>query len=289
MDLKKLLTSNNIRKFLFINIGTLILALSIHYFLVPSNLATGGASGFSILLTSVIDIPISIILLVINTILLVLGLVTIGMHFSAMTIYVITVMSAFLRIMEIFSPMNTPITDDLFINLMFGILMSSIGMSIVLHSGGSTGGTDILAKIIEKYTKFSFGNGLIICDGLITLGACFIYGPKLGMYALLGVIMNSFMIDWFIEGFNSKYSITIISEKIDIINNFIIKDLCRGSTIYIAQGGYSSEPRKILNSVMDRKEYIKLHNFVKKIDDRAFLFLSKVSEIEGNGFTYDID
>ncbi|WP_455089406.1 YitT family protein [Peptoanaerobacter stomatis] len=289
MDLKKLLTSNNIKKFLFINIGTLILALSIHYFLVPSNLATGGASGFSILLTSVIDIPISIILLVINTILLVLGLVTIGMHFSAMTIYVITVMSAFLRIMEIFSPMNTPITDDLFINLMFGILISSIGMSIVLNSGGSTGGTDILAKIIEKYTKFSFGNGLVICDGLITLGACFIYGPKLGMYALLGVIMNSFMIDRFIEGFNSKYNITIISEKIDIINDFIIKDLSRGSTIYIAQGGYSNEQRKILNSIMDRKEYIKLHNFVKKTDDRAFLFLSKISEIEGNGFTYDID
>jgi len=257
--------------------------------LVPSNLATGGASGFSILLTSVIDIPISIILLVINTILLVLGLVTIGMHFSAMTIYVITVMSAFLRIMEIFSPMNTPITDDLFINLMFGILISSIGMSIVLNSGGSTGGTDILAKIIEKYTKFSFGNGLVICDGLITLGACFIYGPKLGMYALLGVIMNSFMIDRFIEGFNSKYNITIISEKIDIINDFIIKDLGRGSTIYIAQGGYSNEQRKILNSIMDRKEYIKLHNFVKKTDDRAFLFLSKISEIEGNGFTYDID
>jgi len=289
MDLKKLLTSNNIKKFLFINIGTLILALSIHYFLVPSNLATGGASGFSILLTSVIDIPISIILLVINTILLVLGLVTIGMHFSAMTIYVITVMSAFLRIMEIFSPMNTPITDDLFINLMFGILISSIGMSIVLNSGGSTGGTDILAKIIEKYTKFSFGNGLVICDGLITLGACFIYGPKLGMYALLGVIMNSFMIDRFIEGFNSKYNITIISEKIDIINDFIIKDLGRGSTIYIAQGGYSNEQRKILNSIMDRKEYIKLHNFVKKTDDRALLFLSKISEIEGNGFTYDID
>ncbi|EHL13022.1 hypothetical protein HMPREF9629_00322 [Peptoanaerobacter stomatis] len=289
MDLKKLLTSNNIKKFLFINIGTLILALSIHYFLVPSNLATGGASGFSILLTSVIDIPISIILLVINTILLVLGLVTIGMHFSAMTIYVITVMSAFLRIMEIFSPMNMPITDDLFINLMFGILISSIGMSIVLNSGGSTGGTDILAKIIEKYTKFSFGNGLVICDGLITLGACFIYGPKLGMYALLGVIMNSFMIDRFIEGFNSKYNITIISEKIDIINDFIIKDLGRGSTIYIAQGGYSNEQRKILNSIMDRKEYIKLHNFVKKTDDRAFLFLSKISEIEGNGFTYDID
>ncbi|EHL19501.1 YitT family protein [Peptoanaerobacter stomatis] len=289
MDLKKLLTSNNIKKFLFINIGTLILALSIHYFLVPSNLATGGASGFSILLTSVIDIPISIILLVINTILLVLGLVTIGMHFSAMTIYVITVMSAFLRIMEIFSPMNTPITDDLFINLMFGILISSIGMSIVLNSGGSTGGTDILAKIIEKYTKFSFGNGLVICDGLITLGACFIYGPKLGMYALLGVIMNSFMIDRFIEGFNSKYNITIISEKIDIINDFIIKDLGRGSTIYIAQGGYSNEQRKILNSIMGRKEYIKLHNFVKKTDDRAFLFLSKISEIEGNGFTYDID
>ncbi|MGP1488693.1 MAG: YitT family protein [Peptoanaerobacter stomatis] len=289
MDFKKLFSAVNLKKFLSINIGTLIVAVSIHYFLVPSNLAAGGASGFAILLTSVIDIPISIILFVLNSILLILGFITIGMHFSTMTIYVNIIMSVFLRIMETISPMNIPITDDLFINLMFGILISSIGMSVVLNSGGSTGGTDILAKIIEKYTKFSFGNGLIICDGLITLGACFIYGPKLGMYALLGVIMNSFMIDWFIEGFNSKYSITIISEKIDIINNFIIKDLGRGSTIYIAQGGYSSEPRKILNSVMDRKEYIKLHNFVKKIDDRAFLFLSKVSEIEGNGFTYDID
>lgn len=287
IDYSKVFTKHNIKRFISVNLGTLLVSLSLHYFTIPAKIAVGGASGFSLLVYTLTNIPIPLVLLVVNILLIIVGAITIGVTFGALTVYSSIICSVFLAFLEKFSPMPKPIIDDLFITLIFGILTQSLGISIVLNAGASTGGTDILGKIIEKYTPLSFGNGLMMCDGFITTGACIVYGTKIGMYGLLGVMINSFFIDKFIAGFNSKYNVTIISNEVDIINDYILNSIHRGTTLYNAQGGFSHKDKTIITTIVDRREYIKLHRFVKKIDDKAFLFVSNVFEIEGEGFTYN--
>lgn len=284
--MNKVFTKDNIKNFIQVNIGTFILALSLHFFLVPSRLIAGGASGFAMIMSTVTGVPMSTIYFFVNIILIILGIITIGATFGVLTIYSSLICSGFLYILENYYPMKAPFSDDLFINLMFGIFISATGISLVLNSGASTGGSDIVGKIIEKYTPLSFGNGLIICDGCITAATFALYGVRIGMYCILGVFINSFFIDTMVAGFNKKYNVCITSDKIEEINEFILKSICRGSTIYMAKGGYSSEDKKILMSVLDKKQYILLRDFVKKIDKKAFLYVYSVSEIEGEGFTY---
>lgn len=282
------ITFDDFKKFLLASLGTFIVSAALHLFLIPFNLAVGGASGFAIVLSAIFpNIPISLTLLVINIALLILGFITIGKEFGAFTVYCSVFMSVSLAFLEKVYPMTSPFTDDLLINLIFGIFIQGIGMSVVLNSGASTGGSDIVAKIIEKYTRFSFGGGLAFTDGIITLLAFIVYGAKLGMYALLGVLVNSLIIDKMIQGFNSKFNITIISDKIDEINDYILVDLFRGSTIYIAEGGYTKNNKRILTTVVDRADYISLKNYIKNIDPNAFVFVSTISEVEGRGFTYE--
>lgn len=278
----------NLKRFFLVNVGLLILVAGLYFFLIPSNLAVGGASGIAMLLNAVIPkIPVSVFLLVVNIFLFALGFVTIGRDFGGYTIYASLAMSGMLRLFEHLFPMDGPLTDDLFINLIFGIFIQGIGMGIVLNQGASTGGTDIIAKIVDKYTRFTFGNGLIMSDGSVTLGAAFIYGPKLGMYALLGIIINALVIDKMLAGFDTQYAITVSSREWKAINDFIITDLYRGTTIYHAEGGYSGHERKMIHTVVDRQQYVLLREFVRKTDSRAFLYVSNVTEVEGEGFTYE--
>lgn len=281
----KLFTKKNIINFIQVNIGTFILALALHFFLIPSKLASGGATGFSLVVSTITGISMPLILMLVNVVLIILAVFTIGASFGILTVYSALILSVFLYIIDSVSTIPVPLNNDLFINLIFGVLINSIGIAIVLNAGASTGGTDILCKIIEKYTPLSFGTGLLLCDGLITMSAFATYGVHTAMYGLLGVLLNSFFIDRFIAGFNIKYNVCITSDKIDEINNFILKDLSRGSTIYKAQGGFSNDDKRIIMSILDKKQYISLKNFVKSIDPVAFLYVYTVSEIEGNGFT----
>ena len=284
----KVFSLANLRKFFIINVGVFIVSIALHFFLVPDELAVGGSTGLAILISSAFpNISMSGILLVINSILLVIGLFALGKVFGVYTIYSTFATSFFLKLLEVFYPMNGPLTDDIFIDLFFGILIRSIGLAFVLNEGASTGGTDIIGMIVKKYTNFSIGAGLAFSDGLITLGALIIYGPKIGMYSLFGVFMNSVMVDKILAGFDSKFSLTISSDKIEEINDFILNDIERGSTIYNAEGGYSHDNRIILTTVVSRKDYIRLKNYVAEIDQSAFVYVSQVNEVSGIGFTLE--
>lgn len=278
----------NFKRFILVNIGVFIMVCGLYFFLIPNNLAVGGASGLAMLINKVFPVlPIGLVLLGLNTILFILGFLTIGRDFGGYTIYASIAMSMILSVFEKFIPMSSPLSDDILINLIFGIFIQGFGMGIVLNQGASTGGTDIIAKIVDKYTKLSFGTGLIVSDGLITVGAVLIYGINLGMYALLGVITNAVVIDKMLAGFENKFSVTISSREFEKINSFIIEDLDRGTTIYAAEGGFSRQDRKILATVLDRDEYIKLREFIRRTDQKAFMYVSTISEVEGEGFTYE--
>jgi uncharacterized membrane-anchored protein YitT (DUF2179 family) len=180
--------------------------------------------------------------------------------------------------------MDMPYIDDLFINLVFGILITGIGMGIIFNENASTGGTDIIARMINKYSHIDIGKSLLLADFLITLFAGLVFGPRLGMYALLGVIINSLVIDKMIDGFNRKISMFIISNEFELINKYILEEMERGTTIYHATGGYSKEDKRIINTIVSRGEYIKIRDFIRAVDSRAFVSISHVTEVEGEGF-----
>lgn len=282
-------SSFNLKRFLFVNIGVILVAVGLHFFLVPNSLAVGGTSGLSIEINHLFPfIPVPYILTALNTILVVIGFIFIGADFGFYTVYASISLGVFLRILEVIVPLSGSIVEgDIFINLIFGIFIQAVGIGIVVNQGASTGGTDIVAKIVETYTRFSFGQGLIMSDGVVTVLAALLYGPKLGMYALLGAFINSTVIDRMIAGFDTKYHITIVSKEIEKINQFILVDLYRGSTIYEAKGGYKMEDRNILVTVVNKNDYVKLKEFIRKTDKDAFMYVSNVTEVEGYGFTYE--
>jgi len=278
----------DLKRFVYINIGLLIMTVGLYFFLMPSNLAVGGATGLAMILNYLIpSIPMGIILAALNVILFIVAFVAIGKDFGGYTIYSSFAFSAMIAIFEYIIPMKAPFTDDLFINLIFGILISGVGMGIVFNEDASTGGTDIIAKIINKYTGIAMGKSLLISDFLIVVFASFVYGARLGMYALLGIVINSFVIDKIISGFNVKMNMMIISKELDDINDFILKEIGRGTTIYIAIGGYSKEEKRIINTIVSRDEYVRIRDYIRSVDNKAFISVSHITEVEGEGFTYD--
>lgn len=278
----------NLKRFLFINLGLFILTCGLYFFLVPSNLAVGGSTGLAMIISFLIpSIPMGVILGVINIFLFIVAFIVLGKEFGGYTVYSSLALSGMIALFEIIIPMNKPFTDDLFINLIFGILIAGVGMGIVFNQNASTGGTDIVAKIINKYTHMDIGKSLLMSDFLITLFAGVVFGARLGMYALLGIVINSFVIDKMIAGFNVKINMVIIIKEVDIINRFILDEIGRGTTIYHATGGYSNDDKRIINTIVSRSEYIKIRDFVKSIDHKAFVSVSFITEVEGEGFTFD--
>lgn len=275
------------KRFFMINIGLLIISFGLYFFLMPSNLATGGATGLAIVLNHLIpNIPMGVILGIINVFLFILAFAILGKDFGGYTLYVSLCLSLILTLLEAIIPMTQPLTDDLFINLVFGVMIIGVGMGIIFNQNASTGGTDIIAKIINKYTHIDMGKSLLMSDFLISLFAGLVFGPRLGMYALLGTVINSLIIDKMIAGFNVKINMVIISNELDSINRYIHDEIVRGTTIYHATGGYSNTDKRIINTIVSRREYIKIRDFVRLADSKAFVSISYVSEVEGEGFTF---
>lgn len=277
------------KKLFMISIGATFLVCGLNFFLIPNNLAVGGATGMAVLLSHVFTkFDTGQILFVLNILLFVLGFKILGANFGFYTIYGALYLAVILSLLEKFFPITRPLTDDLLINVVFGVALGGIGTAIVINQGASTGGTDILAKIIQKYSKLSFGASLMLIDGLVTFGAAVIFSPTHGMYSLLGVIINSLVIDRLLQGFDSKFAITIISEQNEVINEYVLKELNRGTTVYQATGGFSKSPKTVITTILDKRSYVKLKDYVKTVDSRAFVYVSNASEVEGEGFTFDL-
>lgn len=261
------------------------MAVGLYYFLIPANLAVGGVTGLAMVINNVFPImPIGIIMTISNIILFALAFLIIGKEFGGYTIYSSFLLSGVIYIFEIVTPMDKPIIDDLIINLIYGIIIQGIGMAIIFYQNSSTGGTDIVAKIINKFTHLDIGKSLLLSDLIIIILAGLTFGVKLGLYALLGVIINAYVIDNVIAGFNTKMNIMIISNKSEDINSYIIKEINRGTTLYFADGGFSGNKKTIINTIAGRKEYIKIKNYAKNIDPDAFISVGFVHEVLGEGF-----
>ena len=280
-------TKLSAKSFLLINFGLLITAVGMYFFLIPADLAAGGVAGLAIVINNLLpNLPVGLIMLIFNSVLFVVAFIVIGKEFGGLTIYNSLLLSGFVYIFELISPMNGPLVEDLLVNLIYGILISGAGMALIFNQNASTGGTDIIAKIISKFTNLDIGKSLLIADSAIAVAAITVLGIEVGLYSLLGIILNSTIIDKVIAGFNTKYQVAIISNEQETINRFLTEEMGRGVTILDAIGGYSREKKGVIHIVVPRREYGIIKKKVMEVDPKAFIWINLVSEVHGEGYTF---
>ncbi|MBL4936308.1 YitT family protein [Clostridium sp. YIM B02515] len=273
------------RDYFLITVGFLLVAFSLELFLVPNKIAAGGVSGIAIIINSIFPaIDVGLLMLGMNVILFIVAFIVIGNKFGGKSIYASLGLSGSIWLMDKLEVSRFVLTNDLLLASIFGTLLSGIGMAIVFNQNASTGGTDIIAKILNKFFHLDIGKSLLAVDFIVTIFAGVTFGANVAMYALLCVIMNGFVIDNAIEGFNTCKEIMVISTKTSEISRYIIDELERGCTIFNGKGGYSAKNTDILYTVLHRKQFIKLKKFIKEVDSRAFITVSEAHEVLGEGF-----
>lgn len=264
--------------------STLIMAVGIYFFKFSNNFTFGGITGLAVLVAKTGILSAGDFSFLANILLLLAGLFVLGKKFAAKTAYCTILLSVTLSLLERIYPMSAPLTDQPMLELMFAIALPSLGSAILFNVGSSSGGTDVIAMILKKYTSFDIGRALLISDFFITLAGCFVFDIETGLYSFLGLAVRSFMIDGFLESLNlSKYFNVICSEPKPICD-FIEQQLHRGATIVHAKGAFTGQDKYIILTALNRVEAVKLRNFIKENAPDAFLLISNTSEIIGKGF-----
>ncbi len=269
-------------------IGALFIAAGLYFFWLPSQLAAGGISGLSVVIKSVLPgVPIGVIILGLDVIMFAIGFIMLGKSFGIRSIVCSLEIALLMILLEFLFPSLQPLSKDVLVVLLFGALFIAIGQAIVFNLEASSGGTDIIAKIITKYIGINIGTALVIADMAIVLLAIGIFGFEKGLYAALGVIVTSTLIDYIISGITVQKHVTIIPsspEATEHINAYILHTLDRGATMYHAEGAYSKNQKNVITSVMDRREFIELKRHISEIDDLAFVTVQNLHEVVGEGF-----
>lgn len=284
---KKLFCKENLHYFLLLNLGLVLTALGVHLFKTPNHFAIGGTSGLSIIGATLFpQLQVGDMMFVINAALILLGLAFLGRKAMGVTIYSSLALSAFVRLLEVVFPMSGPFTNETMLELLFAVILPAAGSAIVFNIGASTGGTDIVAMILSKYTSLEIGKALLVSDFFIAAAAIFIYDVRTGLFCILGLLMKAFLVDGVIESINTRKMITIVSQHSDEIAPFIMGELHRSATVYAAEGAYSHRPVKVLTTILSRREAMQLRNFIRRTDPEAFLSIVNSSETIGKGFRH---
>ncbi|WP_297417716.1 YitT family protein [Clostridium sp.] len=273
-----------LKEYVIITFGIVLVALAIEYFFAPNNIAAGGVTGIAIILNALVpSLSIGIVSLVLNILLFIVALIFIDGKFGVKTIYASLGLSAIIWGIEKFMK-PAAITDDLIIATIFGALLSALGLALVFNENASTGGTDILAKMLNIFFHLEMGKSLLTVDFVITLASVFVFGINVALYSLLSIILLGLIVDRVIEGFNVCKSVFIVSKNNEEISKYIIDTLDRGCTFLKGIGAYSGEESDILYAVLSRNQFIKLKKYIKEIDPKAFITVGEVHEVLGEGF-----
>ena len=275
---------SNLKNFFLLTASTLIMAIGIYFFKFANNFTFGGITGMAVLVAKFIPISASDFSFIANILLLIIGWIILGKSFAAKTAYSTILLSVALSVLERIYPMSHPLTNEPLLELVFAILLPALGSAILFNIGASSGGTDVIAMILKKYTSVDIGKGLMISDIIFTLSGFLIFDVKTGLYSLLGLILRSALIDNFIESLNrSKYFHIVCSDPKPICL-FIEKELVRDATIVEAKGAFTGNNKFIILTALSPGQAIKLRSFIKENTSGAFLLISNTSEILGKGF-----
>ena len=275
---------SKLKNFSLLTISTLIMAVGIYFFKFTNNFTFGGITGIAVLVAKFLPISASDFSFVVNILLLIIGWIVLGKSFAEKTAYSTILLSVSLSLLERIYHMSHPLTNEPLLELIFAILLPALGSAILFNIGASSGGTDVIAMILKKYTSVEIGKGLMISDLIFTLAGFLVFNVKPGLYSLFGLIMRSALIDNFIESFNRSKYFHVVTSNATCICDFIQNDLQRGATIVNATGAFTGDDKYIILTVLSPSQAVKLRNFIKEHDPKAFLLVSNTSEIIGKGF-----
>ncbi|WP_036612337.1 YitT family protein [Oribacterium sp. P6A1] len=269
-----------IKELFILSVATLIIAIAVYFFQVPNHVSISSISGFSIVLIKFIPFSMAQITMFLNTVLLVIGFFTCGSEFGYKTIYTSILLPVFLGIFEKLFPNVPSPTGDAFLDVVCYTFIVSIGLAILFNRNASSGGLDIVAKILNKYLRIELGKALSVSGMCIALSSFLAYDTKTVILSVLGTYLNGIVLDHFIFDQNLKRRVCIVSPKKDEIREFILNDLHSGATIYKAIGAYHLEEREEIITIVDKHEFQKLMSFIDTIDPQAFITVYQVSNIQ---------
>ena len=256
-----------------------IIACAVFFFLVPSHASVSSIAGLAIILANFVPLSVATIVMILNIALLVLAFFLCGKEFFLKTTYASIVLPVFLYILERIFPNFTSFTNDPTLDVSCYIFLVSVGLAILFNRNASSGGLDILGKILNKYFHLDIGKSMSLVDMCIALSSAFVYDSKTVVLSVLGTYLNGMVLDHFIFGQSLKRRVCIVSEKEEEVRRFIIEKLHSGATIYEAIGAYKMEVRREIITIVTKSEYQKLINFMKKTDPKAFITIYKVNDI----------
>lgn len=256
-----------------------VIAAAVYFFLVPSHASVSSISGLGIVLSNFIPLPLSAITMILNVVLLIIGFFTCGREFGVKTVYTSIMLPVFLGIFEMVFPDIGSLTDSQELDVLCYILVVSVGLSILFNRNASSGGLDIVAKIMNKYLHMDLGRAMSLSGMCVALSAAFVYDKKTVVLSILGTYFNGIVLDHFIFDHNIKRRVCIITEKEEELRNFILNDLHSGATIYESIGAYNMQKRNEIITIVDKNEYQKLMNYMNYEDPKAFITVYYVSDI----------
>lgn len=272
-------TKNLAKELLILTGAVAIIAAAVFFFLVPSQTAVSSISGLAIIISNFVPLEISTITMILNVGLLIVGFLLCGPEFGYKTVYTSVMLPVFIGIFEKLLPNNQSLTGDQTLDVLAYILVVSIGLSILFNRNASSGGLDIVAKIMNKFLGIELGKAMSLAGMCVALSSAFVYDSKSVVLSVIGTYFNGIVLDYFIFGQIEKKRVCIISEKSEEIRLFIINELQSGVTIYEALGGYNKAPRTELVVIVDKQEYQKLMKFMKKCDPDAFMTMYSVNDM----------
>lgn len=272
-------------EFLLMTLGTALVSAGVYFFKFPNNFSMGGVSGLAVLLGRLVPmLSPSTFNGIINLLFLVLGFLMLDKGFGFRTVYCSILYAGLVQLFEILCPLSAPLTDQLMLELLFAVILPALGSAILFNIGASSGGTDIAAMILKKYTGLDVGRALLCSDVVIAAAALWVFDIRAGLCSLLGLALKSVLVDSAIESFNRRKAFFIITSQPEAVCDYVTHTLGRGATVWQAQGAYTHEEHHVVLTVLSRGQAVVLRRQLKVMDPHSFLIVANSSEIFGKGF-----
>ena len=279
MNKKAVPTAAAVRELAILTGAVAIIAAAVYFFLVPSHASVSSISGLGIVLANFVPLPLSAITMILNVVLLIIGFLTCGREFGAKTVYTSILLPAFIGLFERLFPNLGSLTDSQELDVLCYILVVSVGLSILFNRNASSGGLDIVAKIMNKYLHMDLGKAMSLSGMCVALSAALVYDKKTVVLSVLGTYFNGLVLDHFIFDNNIKRRVCIITGKEEELRRFIIEDLHSGATVYESYGAYNMQKRREIITIVDKAEYQKLMSYMNREDPQAFITVYTVSDM----------
>lgn len=276
----------NIRSYLMITLGTVLMAVGVYFFEFANDFSTGGTAGLAQMISEMTGfLTPAQLASIFNVVLLAVGMIVLGKAFTFKTIYCSLLLTLLLNLFEQLVPVTEPFTGQKVVELFIDMILVSVGAALIFNEDGSSGGTDVVAMILKKYTRINVGKALLLVDSIVILLAFSAFGTETGILSLFAIVIRAFVVDGAIENFNSSKFLMIITDKEEKILHYIMHDLERGaSVVNNCTGAYTNNEKRMIISVMDKREAVKVKKMITQIDPVAFVIVGTTNDIQGDGF-----